>query len=185
MPAKYLLPCSCGEKIAIDAGQAGQTLVCNCGAKLVAPTMRGLSSLERVEESETPQKAAAASKRQWSRAQGGMFSGGVIVALLSLIAAGYYSLVYSETQATQSVMRQKLDAVTTDQSIDQLGAADLLTEWKNMTAGGMEEPISMQWQQVAQIARTTAVAIGIALALALGGIVTAATALFWKPKPAR
>lgn len=184
MSAKYLVPCQCGEKIAIDAAQAGQTLTCFCGAKVVAPTMRGLGALERLEETKKPAKPGSEPQRKWSRAQGGLFSGGVIVALLSLIVAGYFGLAYSEMQENQSNMRRQLELVSTDQSYDQLGAADLLTEWKNMTAKGMEEPISVQWQQISHVARTTAVSIGIALAIALGGIIAAATALFWKPKPA-
>lgn len=45
--AKYLLPCPCGEKIAVEASQAGQEIRCRCGAALEVPTMRGLAQLER------------------------------------------------------------------------------------------------------------------------------------------
>lgn len=43
---KYLLPCSCGEKIAIETSQAGQTVRCSCGKTVEAPTMQGIRRLE-------------------------------------------------------------------------------------------------------------------------------------------
>jgi hypothetical protein len=44
---KYLLPCSCGEKIAIESSQAGQAIRCSCGKTLEAPTMQGIRRLEQ------------------------------------------------------------------------------------------------------------------------------------------
>lgn len=46
MATRYLLPCPCGEKIAVEIGQAGQRIVCSCGQTLEVPTMQGIRKLE-------------------------------------------------------------------------------------------------------------------------------------------
>ena len=53
MTTKYLLPCSCGDKIAVESTQAGQILRCSCGKPLEVPTLQGIRRLERsVDESD-------------------------------------------------------------------------------------------------------------------------------------
>ena len=50
MAAKYLLPCSsCGKKIPLEVGQAGQQIECDCGASLDVPTLSGIRELKRAE----------------------------------------------------------------------------------------------------------------------------------------
>jgi hypothetical protein len=44
--SKYLLPCLCGQQVAIEPRQAGETITCRCGASLLAPTMREICALE-------------------------------------------------------------------------------------------------------------------------------------------
>jgi hypothetical protein len=46
---KYLLPCSCGKKIAVEPRQAGQAVRCACGKSVTAPTLLQLTHLERAE----------------------------------------------------------------------------------------------------------------------------------------
>ena len=53
MSTTYLLPCTCGEKLRIDASQAGLEVRCRCGKDVKAPTLRGFSQLERIEEAAT------------------------------------------------------------------------------------------------------------------------------------
>jgi hypothetical protein len=45
---QYLLPCECGQKLPVDASQAGLRIRCTCGAQPQVPTLRGLATLERV-----------------------------------------------------------------------------------------------------------------------------------------
>ncbi len=47
MAIKYLLPCSCGENVAVESRQAGQQVVCSCGQTLEVPTMQGIRKLEK------------------------------------------------------------------------------------------------------------------------------------------
>ena len=46
MAISHLLPCACGEKIKVDAAQAGLSVTCVCGRQLDVPTRRGLADLE-------------------------------------------------------------------------------------------------------------------------------------------
>lgn len=50
MSKKFLLPCSCGLDIKIEATQAGQQVVCSCGKAQTAPSMIKIRNLPVVEE---------------------------------------------------------------------------------------------------------------------------------------
>ncbi len=47
MSSGFLLPCTCGKKIAVSKSQAGEEIRCECGEKLQVPTLRGFSNLEK------------------------------------------------------------------------------------------------------------------------------------------
>ncbi|MCE5269137.1 MAG: hypothetical protein LLG00_14775 [Planctomycetaceae bacterium] len=61
MSSKYWLPCVCGEQIAIEPRQAGETVGCRCGHILQAPTMREIRALEPAPEDALPQPQATLS----------------------------------------------------------------------------------------------------------------------------
>ena len=77
MRAKYLLPCSCGEKVAIEVAQAGQAVRCACGAELDVPTMSGVTALEQLD----PQAEAGQSGSQsgWGRREAWILLGIVVL----------------------------------------------------------------------------------------------------------
>ena len=56
---KYLLPCKCGLAVKIEAGQAGQTVTCSCGEKLLVPTMLQVKALPVAPEISRPQSEEA------------------------------------------------------------------------------------------------------------------------------
>jgi len=75
---KYLLPCSCGDRIAVDAAQAGQRVRCSCGAELEVPTLMGLRKLEpSVATPQGPRRNPIA----WGPRQALMLLGAIIVIL--------------------------------------------------------------------------------------------------------
>ncbi|MHC4405869.1 MAG: hypothetical protein ACYTG0_40010, partial [Planctomycetota bacterium] len=76
MSAKYLLPCSCGQKIPVGATQAGGGLRCECGAELEVPALRELTQLDRAEVKPT-RRAPAPS---WGSRQSVFFLGLVVMA---------------------------------------------------------------------------------------------------------
>jgi hypothetical protein len=47
---KYLLPCKCGQSVEVEPGQAGQTVVCNCGELLIVPSMLQVKALPAAPE---------------------------------------------------------------------------------------------------------------------------------------
>jgi hypothetical protein len=87
MTTKYLLPCSCGEKLVVDNRQAGETVQCTCGSQLEVPTMRGLAQLVQVNDP----GFTTAPKRVWGPRQGLLFVG-LLLATLSFGYAGYLLL---------------------------------------------------------------------------------------------
>ena len=80
MSSKYLLPCRCGQQIAIEPRQAGETVVCRCGTKHQVPSMLEIKALEPAPvESTVPRPAEAWGWRQLLRLVG------VMLLLLAII----------------------------------------------------------------------------------------------------
>jgi hypothetical protein len=48
MSVLFLLPCECGKEIPVEAGQAGETIICECGTKIEVPQLSELKTLEGV-----------------------------------------------------------------------------------------------------------------------------------------
>ncbi|MHB8902868.1 MAG: hypothetical protein ACYC6Y_29260 [Thermoguttaceae bacterium] len=80
MTAKYLLPCSCGEKIPVETTQAGENLLCSCGRTLTVPSMQGIRRLEPLPE---PSK-----ERKPGPTYGGLALAIALVGLLILAVGG-------------------------------------------------------------------------------------------------
>ncbi|HEV3415602.1 MAG TPA: hypothetical protein VG056_02265 [Pirellulales bacterium] len=73
--AKYLLSCTCGRRIPVAAAQAGEQLQCECGQQVEVPTLRHLTSLERLDDS------SARPQRAWGARQGLIFLGACLIAV--------------------------------------------------------------------------------------------------------
>jgi hypothetical protein len=52
MSEKFQLPCECGQNVIVERRQAGTSVACVCGKSLEVPTIRGFSSLARIEQAE-------------------------------------------------------------------------------------------------------------------------------------
>lgn len=63
MSTTYLLPCHCGKRIPIERRHAGETVVCECGAQVQAPTLLRMSALEVVPE---PSEPLAEKRTAWN-----------------------------------------------------------------------------------------------------------------------
>jgi hypothetical protein len=120
--AKYLLPCSCGRQVPVEASQAGQQILCECGAAVEVPAMRGLAQLERATPESaigrsssaeqparasqgTPTPAKAAARRSasvWGTRQRLLLIGALLT-LLGLGMAGYFHLVRVRLVDTESM----------------------------------------------------------------------------------
>ncbi len=83
MRVKYLLPCSCGEKVAVESTQAGQDILCACGKTMEVPTMQGLRQLEQhVDTADAPRIASSF---------GGVAVGIALLGLVILGAGGVHT----------------------------------------------------------------------------------------------
>jgi len=87
----YWLPCDCGERHPVGVRQAGQTIVCSCGAELEVPAYGALANLEEAAAepgSEGEGLAGSPRRSQWGLRQAGMFLG-LVMLLGGLAWAGY------------------------------------------------------------------------------------------------
>lgn len=93
MTEHYLLPCSCGQKLAVTLRQAGESITCPCGNVLEVPPLNRLKTLEKVApEAELAASAGYVRKRPaWSGRQAGFFLG-VVLMCTSVPWAGWLEL---------------------------------------------------------------------------------------------
>ena len=87
MSAKYLLPCRCGQQIPVEPRQAGQKVVCSCGATMQVPRLLEIMALEPApDESNAPPAAASWGWRQRTKLLGSiLLSVAVLAAVLLLM----------------------------------------------------------------------------------------------------
>ncbi|NLX55210.1 MAG: hypothetical protein GXY58_08860 [Planctomycetaceae bacterium] len=86
---KYLLPCSCGQSMAIEVSQAGQSVQCTCGKTLDVPTMRLIRQLPPADE--VPEKTRVRD-RHWSLRQRLFFSCGLALLMGGLLSAAFFQM---------------------------------------------------------------------------------------------
>ncbi len=76
--SKYVLSCKCGKSVAVDAGQAGGSVVCACGERLDVPALRNLRHLPVAE----PEAGGTRSARAAWDARKGLAAASFILAVL-------------------------------------------------------------------------------------------------------
>lgn len=131
MRTSYLLPCSCGKKIEVDANQSGLAVRCQCGAEQTVPTLRGLAALERVEAAEL---ASAKAGPSWSMRQGLIFLG-LVILVGSLIGWLVLRLTIRPQPITPFENFQEFNR----QYINELAPETLIAEWDKYRKG-IEDP---------------------------------------------
>lgn len=152
MKAVYLLPCSCGNKVRIDAGQAGAKVTCSCGGELTVPTFRGLRDLER----ETPENPAAAAVEgsQWNPIRGILFSFGTLV---SVVAAGlvlYHLYIYSQLLDGGEAWKQEhLNEMRA--GVDYLTPVEAIAEFQEMAKAGLTVDGVPPWTHISSVRDTS------------------------------
>lgn len=120
---KYLLPCSCGESVAVEVGQAGQSVRCTCGNTLAVPAMRLIRQL-------SPASATTSTThlrdRTWSRTQRLLFTGGLAVLVGGLGTAGFFQLGRAGLE-TEAIPWDNLER--SRQDIDQMSIGETWELW--------------------------------------------------------
>ncbi|HVW37334.1 MAG TPA: hypothetical protein VHB99_08510 [Pirellulales bacterium] len=176
MTAYYLLPCSCGKKIEVDAGQSGLNVRCECGAELTVPTMRGLSQLERASAPPPNRRLDAATESTWGARQALVFLG-----LIILLGAALPAALTWFTYPQPPRLREDF-AELNREDIDQATLLQTWELWKGLRKDFSEEseiPEMHLYLALEKSARTRLIFMGViggaGLLLAVVGLLTPAT----------
>jgi hypothetical protein len=167
MKAVYLLPCSCGKKVRVDAGQAGAKVDCECGQQLAVPTFRGLRNLEV--DAQAP-LVAANQPPSWSALRGVLFSFGLLVTVVAVGISGYQLYIYSIMRdGGESWKRSTLDQML--QGVERLSPTEALMEFQEMSKRGLTQDGIPPWAAISSVrdnsfrwltASLVALAVGLA-----------------------
>jgi hypothetical protein len=80
---KYLLPCTCGQSVEVEPGQAGQTVACVCGKSLLVPSMLQVKALLQAPEKPMSKRAESNALRRT------FFVLGIVLLFSALLLAPY------------------------------------------------------------------------------------------------
>ncbi|TWT30164.1 hypothetical protein KOR34_47220 [Posidoniimonas corsicana] len=123
MATKHLLPCDCGKSIRVEPSQAGDRVVCECGAELDVPPLRQLRDLPLdVQPGDAP---SARGGGEWSFRAGVLTAGLLIAAVLAGLGGWWW--------ATEPPMPGGFDPNATAQRmeglVDQMNAKQAYKQW--------------------------------------------------------
>jgi hypothetical protein len=165
---KYLLPCEqCGEKQPIDASQAGEQLICTCGARLEVPSLRVIRGLETVGDT------AAARRSGWNPLRGMLFALGLLIAAVSLGFAGVAAIAWLRTEVPEPPAENLEMALTMIDGLDASGSWDAWVDLRDNGLGPYRPPVSYLVLEAKN--RMLRIVLAGLIAFAVG-IVTAAAA---------
>ncbi|MGA2797531.1 MAG: hypothetical protein ABSE63_08145 [Thermoguttaceae bacterium] len=167
MNTTYLLPCSCGRKIAVQLRQAGETVKCECGNSIDVPTLSNIKKLERFQSPAEPKTVQS----YWTFEHGLIFAGGLVI----LVAIGLGGWLYWSGPAdpyANFTPEQMIQGAATRTPIQSLRL------WQALVRGGLEHhkrwaeviftDIQAQYQVYWWI---LGVVVGIGVALVAAGII--------------
>ena len=121
MPQTFKLPCpSCDRSIPVTPPQAGEALVCECGATVQAPTLREIRQLEPSDEMPT---ASTQEGTSWNPLKGAIFVVGVVLIVSGLI--GHFRInPQRQALATEAPPFEELDV-----AIESISPVEAWTAW--------------------------------------------------------
>lgn len=145
---KYLLPCSCGKSVAVEAAQAGQRVCCTCGRMLDVPTMRLVRQLPPAD------RAAAGARRPaptWPLAQRLLFACGLVVLLGGAATAAYCQWIRSQLYTQEYVWDdvERACAEIAKMNID--AAWTLWADQRDQAIGPYEPPVFIVHRHLAAL----------------------------------
>lgn len=168
-PQLYLVPCTCGEKLRVRGGQAGEKLTCKCGATVAVPTVRNLRQLETVDDEAAPRPPLP-----WTALQGPLFSLGT-VALFIGGALLIYSFVFAIPEPDEVTRDFEAHVERSMAPVSKLGVDDLYEEYKLLRDEGTDSQFDAAFEnhRIAAAAQRTRKTIGYSLT-GLGGVMLVA-----------
>jgi len=155
-----LLPCSCGEKTAIEPRQAGQTVTCRCGASLEVPTLLQMRRLEAVPPEAGVRRAAAPS---WGLYHSLIFLGSVIT--IAALGVGTWLVVIRPQPVATPPTPEQIRA-----AIDQASATATWLMWKGIRRKGLDLEPPAEFPDYPKWLFHYRIWMGVTSVFALGGI---------------
>jgi hypothetical protein len=146
-------------------GQAGQTLHCECGRSIEAPTMSGLRELEQVAVVDSDE--AADGRAEWSPLQGGLFVTGLV---LTVIALGAAALVVVQWSRLDTRDRSAEQSASNAAIIDDLPIDESFSLWEEFLYDGLGQQEPPDYVVASRKADTYLKLMVVLLAAAAGGI---------------
>ncbi len=132
--ARYLLPCpDCHETFPVATRHAGQTIECaNCQSAVEIPKLGELRQLPEESEQRTSQSGPRQVRQSRSRLKSWLFSGGLMIAVLSAVAGiallNYANGLYSPISEYTDLIEK-----TSNEEIDTMAAAQMWDWWSRAT----------------------------------------------------
>ncbi|MBI3465218.1 MAG: hypothetical protein HY000_19505 [Planctomycetes bacterium] len=177
MRTRYLLPCSCGRNLQVDASQSGLTVECVCGAKLEVPAMRGLTMLEHVPEQSSGSLEETA---PWGPRQGLMFLGGAI------LAVGLGLVTFFAARMPPEPAPDPKELADLQQQVDSIQPSEIFEIWDQQFRGGIGVPLTQSHEVYRHLLTERKVRLTLASGLALVGLaLLGAGALYKREEPSR
>ena len=163
MPVKYLLECSCGNKIPVVASQAGQSVTCSCGQVLDVPTLMKLKQLETIEDA--PNRGSSLSNpdvpSNWGIAQG-LITIGLLITIASLIWLVY--VITKKPPAPKEIFKTEI----IEQRIDDMTLLETLHVWSGLQQNIRQKmPIDRQYLAAMKVYH---IRLGVAIVLVVAGV---------------
>jgi len=154
--ARYQLPCSCGRQIVVEPRQAGEAMVCSCGASLQVPTLLEMRSLEPVPALAEPRPSDSG----WGGRHRLLLLGGVFVSVA--MVAGVWLSLNPPLSSVGTVSPE-----TIQQTAQTLTPAQTWAIWKRMEQG-LDRRVDREYAAAMVFFRIWQ---GVTVAVALIGVV--------------
>ncbi|MFN0019037.1 MAG: hypothetical protein ACKVP0_12305 [Pirellulaceae bacterium] len=180
MKAVYLLPCSCGKKVRVDAGQAGAKVDCECGQQLAVPTFRGLRNLE-VDGTATA-LAKEGQKAPWNVQRGVLFSFGLLVTVVAFSISSFHLYKYSLLRdGGESWKKSHLEEMS--HGVEHLSPVEVLAEFQEMSKKGLTVDGIPPWAMITSMRDTSIRWLAVSLAVLAVGLVSLGASLIGIRRP--
>jgi hypothetical protein len=145
MADQYLLPCDCGHQTQVDTTQAGQTLKCAaCQAELSVPAYSRIKKLQpaKTDDAESGDRKSGG-KQERSMLKSSVFTGGLIVTLLGLIAAAVFFYLFGLFYQEPPTSPLENIAAVRSNFIDPMSPLETLELWDKQI---VKEGLPDEWQ---------------------------------------
>ena len=146
MSQQYALPCTCGAKVPVVVGQAGDRAKCpECGEFIDVPRLRDLKQLEPLGSANVSQTGGGHDTTVWGGLPGIVFAFGLVLIAIACFAS-YFT--YSDRTTFEKMAKPpSADAFEFSRDIQEIALVeswDTWNEFKKINIAGRREPLHVQ-----------------------------------------